>query len=140
MIVVEQSEGAARPRSPLLANIPSTAQAYSLNYTAIPQGALGYLTTWPAGQTQPLVSTLNALTGTITANAAIVAGGTNGAVAVFVNNNSDLVIDINGYFAPPGAGGLSLIPVTPCRILDTRNPSGASLELSPQGPAPKKAD
>lgn len=119
-------------------NIPSTAQAYSLNYTAIPQGALGYLTTWPAGQTQPVVSTLNAPTGTVTANAAIVAGGTNGAVAVFVNNNSDLVIDINGYFAPPGPGGLSLIPVTPCRILDTRNSSGSigsSPELSPQGPA-----
>jgi hypothetical protein len=116
-------------------NIPSTAHAYSLNYTAIPKGALGYLTTWPAGQTQPLVSTLNAPTGTVTANAAIVAGGTNGDVAVFVNNNSDLVIDINGYFAPPGSGGLSLIPVTPCRILDTRNSPGSALELAPQGPA-----
>lgn len=116
-------------------NIPSTAQAYSLNYAAIPNGALGYLTTWPAGQTQPLVSTLNAPTGTVTANAAIVAGGTNGDVAVFVNNNSNLVIDANGYFAPPGPGGLSLVPVTPCRILDTRNSSGSSLELAPLGPA-----
>ena len=31
-----------------------------------------------------------------------------------------LLIDINGYFAPPAAGGLSLYALTPCRVLDTR--------------------
>jgi hypothetical protein len=106
-------------------NIPATARAYSLNYTAIPQGPLGFLTTWPAGQTQPLVSTLNAVTGTVTANAAIVPAGTNGDISVFVSHPSDLVIDVNGYFAPPGTGGLSLHNLTPCRVLDTRNPAGS---------------
>ena len=41
-----------RARSPILASscrVPSFAQAYSLNFTAIPRGPLGYLTTWPAG-------------------------------------------------------------------------------------------
>ena len=107
-------------------NVPSTAKAYSLNYTAVPKGNLGFLTTWPTGQAQPLVSTLNAPTGTVTANAAIVPSGTNGDVSVFVSNDSDLVIDIDGYFAPPAAGGLSLFPVVPCRALDTRNPAGSS--------------
>ncbi len=116
-------------------NIPSTAQAYSLNYTAVPNGSLGYLTTWPAGQPQPLVSTLNAPTGAVTANAAIVTAGTNGDVSVFASNNTDLVIDINGYFAPPGPGGLSLFNLIPCRVLDTRNPPGSPAELDPQGPA-----
>jgi len=116
-------------------NIPATAQAYSLNYTAVPNGTLGFLTTWPAGQPQPLVSTLNAPTGTPTANAAIVTAGSNGDVSVFVTNNSDLVIDINGYFAPPASGGLSLFPLTPCRVLDTRNPPGFAPQLDPQGPA-----
>lgn len=106
-------------------NIPATAWAYSLNYTAVPQGPLGFLTTWPAGQTQPLVSTLNAVTGAVTANAAIVPAGTNGDISVFVTHPSDLVIDVNGYFAPPGAGGLSLHNLTPCRVLDTRNPAGS---------------
>lgn len=116
-------------------NIPATAQAYSLNYTSVPHGALGYLSTWPAGKPQPLVSTLNAPTGTNTANAAIVAAGVNGAVSVFVmNNSSDLVIDINGYFAPPGPGGLSLFPLTPCRLLDTRSPVGSAPEPNPQSP------
>ena len=32
----------------------------------------------------------------------------------------DLLIDINGYFAPAGPGGLSLYPVAPCRVIDTR--------------------
>jgi hypothetical protein len=106
-------------------NIPATARAYSLNYTAVPRGPLGFLTTWPAGQTQPLVSTLNAPTGAVTANAAIVPAGTNGDISVFVSHPSDLVIDVNGYFAPPGAGGLSLHNLTPCRVLDTRNPAGS---------------
>jgi hypothetical protein len=113
---------------PLLSSscsIPATARAYSLNYTAVPQGPLGFLTTWPAGQTQPLVSTLNAPTGATTANAAIVPAGTNGDISVFVTHPADVVIDVNGYFAPPGPGGLSLHNLTPCRVLDTRNPAGS---------------
>jgi uncharacterized repeat protein (TIGR01451 family) len=107
-------------------NVPSTAKAYSLNYTSVPKGNLGFLTTWPTGQTQPVVSTLNAPTGAVTANAAIVPTGTNGDISVFASNDSDLVIDIDGYFAPPAAGGLSFFPVAPCRALDTRDPAGSS--------------
>jgi len=118
--------GGATRNLPILSsacNVPTSAQAYSLNFTAVPHGGLGFFTTWPAGQTQPVASTLNAPTGTVVANAAIVQAGTNGDVSVFAANDSDLVVDINGYFAPPGAGGLSLIAVTPCRVLDTRNPT-----------------
>jgi hypothetical protein len=105
--------------------IPSTAQAYSLNMTVVPLGPLSFLTTWPAGQPQPSVSTLNAFTGTVTANAAIVPAGSNGAINVYVANPTDLIIDINGYFAPPGsAGELLFYPVIPCRISDTRSPTG----------------
>ncbi len=106
-------------------SIPATAKAYSLNFTSVPKGPLGFLTTWPAGSSQPLVSTLNAPTGAVTANAAIVPAGTNGDIAVFATNDSDLVIDINGYFAPPDTGGLSFFALTPCRAMDTRNPAGA---------------
>jgi hypothetical protein len=95
-----------------------------MNFTSVPNGPLNFLTTWPAGQTQPLVSTLNAGTGAVTANSAIVPAGTNGDISVFVTNNSDLVIDVNGYFAPPTTGGLSLYALTPCRVLDTRNTPG----------------
>ena len=110
----------------LLSNceIPKSAQAYSFNFTAVPHGPLGYLTVWPAGQTQPGVSTLNAPTGTTTANAGIVPAGKGGDIEVFASNDSDLVIDVNGYFAPPENGSLSLYPAVPCRVLDTRNGHG----------------
>ena len=107
-------------------NIPSTAQAYSLNFTAVPRvGALGYLTVWPLGQSRPTVSTLNAPTGVVTANAAIVPAGYIGNIAAYATNDTDLVIDVNGYFAPAGAGGLSLYPTAPCRLLDTRLTGGS---------------
>ncbi len=107
-------------------NIPSTAQAYSLNFTVVPQGPLGFLTTWPTGMAQPLVSTLNALTGTLTANAAIVPAGVNGAISAYVTDASDVVIDVNGYFAPSSSGSdLSLYTLPPCRVLDTRLTTGS---------------
>jgi hypothetical protein len=105
--------------------IPSTAEAYSLNVTTVPHSSLDFLTAWPAGESQPLVSTLNAPTGAITANAAIVPAGTGGDISIYVSDPADVILDVNGYFAPAGAGGLSLYTVTPCRVLDTRNGAGA---------------
>jgi hypothetical protein len=105
-------------------NIPSTARAYALNVTIVPKGPFGYLTIWPTGSPQPVVSTLNALDGRVKANAAIVPAGTGGSINVFVTEATELVLDINGYFVPPGEGTLQFYPVPPCRILDTRNPTG----------------
>ena len=112
-------------------NVPSTAQAYSLNMTAVPPGQLIYLTTWPSGQSMPTVSTLNDFStrdsgagdGQGGGQRGHCAGGhANGAVSVFVSDPSDVIIDINGYFAPPGGpGALSFYPTTPCRIADTRS-------------------
>ena len=69
----------------------------------------------------PNVSTLNDYTGTVVANAAIVSAGNNQTTAFYpYDNNTDLLVDVNGYFAPAGSGGLSLYPVTPCRVFDTR--------------------
>jgi hypothetical protein len=106
--------------------IPSSAQAYALNLTVVPyQGSqLSYLTVWPQGNPKPVASTLNNPTATIVANAAIVPAGTSGEIAVYPSNNTQLVVDINGYFAPAGTGGLSLYPTVPCRELDTRPPHG----------------
>jgi hypothetical protein len=106
--------------------LPVNAQAYSLNFAAVPKGStLGFLTAWPDGQTRPLVASLNDPTGTVLSNAVIVPAGAGGAVDVFTTDATDLVIDINGYFAPQGPGGLSLYTVAPCRILDSRLPAGS---------------
>jgi len=110
-----------------ICNIPSSAAAYSLNVTAVPQGPLGYLTVWPSGQPQPSVSTLNSLDGRIKANAAIVQAGANGAISVYATNTTNVVVDINGYFAPVSSSTLAFYPLAPCRVADTRKdtfPSG----------------
>ncbi len=98
-----QALAANSPRAFLIdpsCGVPSTAQAYSLNFTVVPSEPLDYLTTWAQGEAQPFVSTLNSPRGKVVANAAIVKAGTNGAIAVFVTNPTDLILDINGYFAP----------------------------------------
>jgi hypothetical protein len=106
-------------------NIPATAQAYALNVTAVPDGPLAYLTLWPAGQPQPLVSTLNSPGGIVVANAAIVPAASGGAVSVYVANQTNVILDINGYFASTGdANASSFYAATPCRVADTRNPIG----------------
>ncbi len=128
------SAGATRsfPVKSSSCGIPSAALAYSLNMTVVPPGPLTYLSVWPAGLPQPVVSTLNSFNGRIVANAAIVPAGSGGAIDVYASDNTDLIIDIDGYFAPPGLGGeLYLYTVTPCRIADTRSVSGFP---SPFGP------
>src|SRR5664280_1636557 len=107
--------------------VPSTAAAYSLNITAVPpSGPLYVLKVYPAGGSVPGVSTLNDYTGTAVANAALVGAGTSGEISVWASNNTNVVIDIDGYFAPPETGGLalSLYTITPCRVIDTRSGGG----------------
>lgn len=112
-------------------NIPATAQAFALNVTVVPLGGLGYLSLWPAGQAFPGVSTLNSPDGSILANAAIVRAGANGAVSLFTSNATDVIVDVNGYFAPPAAGGLHFYPMTPCRVADTRADQGKPGSFGP---------
>jgi hypothetical protein len=85
--------------------IPSIAQAYSLNLTVVPHPfgtPVNYVTMWPAGVTIPQVSTLNDQPGNVAANAAIVPAGTpNGGINVFAFGATDVIIDMNGFYAAP---------------------------------------
>jgi len=112
--------------------IPSSAQDYSFNLTVVlPQqnSSLSYLTAWPSGQSQPNTINLTSPSpyGKIVADAAIVAAGSSGAISVIASNQTDLVIDVDGYFAaaavqycvttniyPAGTGGITLSPPGPC--------------------------
>ena len=82
--------------------IPAVAQAYSFNLTVVAPAPLGYITAYPTPGPLPLAATLDWATSLIVSNAAIVPAGTNGSVDVYANANTDLVIDINGYYAPTG--------------------------------------
>jgi hypothetical protein len=78
---------------------PFAAQAYVVNATVVPAGALNYLTLWPNGEAQPNVSTLNAGDGAITSNMAIVPNG-NGSIDAYSSNPTNLILDLSSYFAP----------------------------------------
>lgn len=104
--------------------IPSTASAYSLNVMVAPLRVLYYLTVWPTGESQPLASTLND-DNRLKVVAAIVSTGTNGEVSFYPTQDTDLTLDINGYFVPASANvGLEFYPMLPCRVADTRTANG----------------
>ncbi|MGA2905201.1 MAG: hypothetical protein ABSD98_15325, partial [Candidatus Korobacteraceae bacterium] len=112
----------------------ATAQAYSLNVTLVPvSGPVRYLTIWPTGEPQPLVSLMNS-DGRTKANAAIVPAGTNGEVSVYVTNTTNVLIDIDAYFdAASDPSALAFFPLPPCRIVDTRSGMGGTT-LQPSQP------
>ena len=94
----------AFPVLSICCGVPATAIAYSLNFTVVPSGPLGNLTTWPVGQSPPQkVSSLNSPSGAVVANAAIMPAGVNGAIDVYVTNATDVLFDINDYFAVTSA-------------------------------------
>ncbi len=104
--VQSSTEASADTEPAPCGTIPSFAQAYSLNLTVVPHasGAVDYISMWPAGGTQPYVSTVDDTQGLIVSNAAIVPAGTPmGGISVFNYGpaTTDVIIDMNGFFAAP---------------------------------------
>lgn len=81
--------------------IPTEASALSLNITALGATVQTFLTIWPDGP-RPLVASLNpAPSQPPTPNAVTAPLSSNGSFNVFNNaGRVDIVIDVNGYFAP----------------------------------------
>ncbi len=85
--------------------IADAAQAVSLNITVVNPQGLGYVLIYPQGSSQPVVSTLNFTAGVTVANAAIVPLGAGGGITVAAAvSGTDLLIDVNGYYAAAGVG------------------------------------
>ena len=103
--------------------VPAGAGAVSLNVTAvnteIARGT-GYVSVYPCLSGRPNVSNLNFTTGQTVPNAVIVPVDANGNICLYVYGRSDLIIDVNGWFAP-GSGFTTL---TPSRVVDTRSGIG----------------
>jgi len=78
--------------------IPAAAQAYVFNATVVPASSLGFLSLWPDGQTQPLVSTLNAVDSATTSNMAMVPT-LDGLIDSFASSPTQLILDISSFFA-----------------------------------------
>lgn len=113
------------PSATQFCTVPSGASAYSVTITAVPPAALQFLTAWPAGAAQPNVSNINSPAGRVLANNVIIPASSDGSLDVFVFDRTDVVVDINGYYAPDdGVNGLYYFPVTQCRAVDTRLANG----------------
>jgi hypothetical protein len=107
--------------------VPTTATAVALNVTVTDTTVSSYLTVYPAGGTLPLVSNLNWVSGEAVPNLVIVPVGSGGQVTFYNDlGRTDLVVDVEGYFAPEPSGTTagSYVPLTPSRITDTRAGSG----------------
>jgi len=107
--------------------IPANAQAVVGNLTVINQDPqnTGYLTIYPDGQAVPLASNIIYYPGQIIANQFTVGLSSAGKFNVFGQRAIDVIVDISGYYAPPGVGGLYYHPLSkPIRLLDTRAGQG----------------
>jgi hypothetical protein len=114
--------------------VPANATAVALNVTVTNTTDSGYLSAYPTGGTQPTVSSLNWTMGETVANSAIVPIGTGGSVTVYNHTgNTDVVVDIQGYFAPESGGSTAgaYVPLTPSRI-DTGSTLGAGATTNVQ--------
>ncbi len=98
--------------------IPPDALGVAATVTAVDACATTYLTAYPCGAARPDTSTVNAAAGATVANSVIVGLGRGGALCVYADGATDLIVDVSGYLAPSGEG-LSPLP-TPVRLIDTR--------------------
>jgi hypothetical protein len=104
---------------------PSGASAVVLNVTVTNTTAGSYLTVFPMGSTQPLASNLNWVSGKTIPNLVTVQVGSGGAITIFnAFGSTDVVVDLEGYFAAPSGTAGGEVALTPARITDTRAASG----------------
>jgi hypothetical protein len=102
------------------------ASAVALNVTVTSPSRGTYLTVWPQGSKRPVASNVNVVAGQTAPNAVIT--GVSGSRQFCVYNNSGrahVVVDVHGFYADGSvSGGLAFHPVTPMRVLDTRDGTG----------------
>ena len=108
--------------------VPSNAIAVTGNVTVTQQSNLGYLSVGPVAQNNPTSSTLNFPVNDDRANAVTVALGGGGTLSVTyaaptLGPTAHVIFDVTGYFTPD-ASGAKYVPLTPGRVLDTRDGTG----------------
>jgi alpha-tubulin suppressor-like RCC1 family protein len=104
--------------------VPANAKAVAINITAVTPSRDGFLTVWPSGRTRPGASSINFGAGEVVGNFVFAEVGANGRVSIYNHNGAtDVVFDVVGYF-PAGA---NYTPLTPARVLDTRNTTQGEL-------------
>jgi uncharacterized protein (DUF1501 family) len=119
------------------AGVPGDATAVVLNLTATEPDAHGYLRLTPSGQPIASTSNVNFGPGDTVPNLAIVRLGGGGRVQLDgAGVGKHAVGDVFGYFGGASADdGARLVAVSPQRLLDTRNGTGAAAaQIGPGSP------
>lgn len=115
-----------RVRAADTSDVPSgVAAALALNVTAAAPSADGYLTVHPCLDPAPGTSNVNFLAGQIAEpNAVITAVGADDEVCISTFAETDVVVDVTGWFAPDGG----FVPLAaPARVADSRDGVGQAL-------------
>jgi hypothetical protein len=106
--------------------VPAAATAVILNMTVTNTSGPGFLTVWPTGNPRPTASNLNWVAGETRPNLVTVQVGFSGLVAIVASSRTDVIADLEGYFAAPSGTAGEYVAVAPSRLLDTR-PGAAAL-------------
>ncbi|MGD9793069.1 MAG: hypothetical protein AB7V43_06285 [Acidimicrobiia bacterium] len=117
-----------RLRVDLTGIAPASATAAAINLTSVGPCGPGYLTAHPCDGGVPGTSSLNVVRGQNVANAAIVRLGADQDLCVATTIDTDVLIDVVGWFTPAGA---RFTPSGPSRLVDTR--TGGIAQLSVKG-------
>ena len=116
------------------AGVPADAAGVMLNVTATEEAADGYLTVFPCGGALPPSSSVNYRAGRDVANQAASGIGAGGQVCVSSFAPSHVVVDVLGWYGPTAPAGY--VPLTPTRVLDTRQPNAVSGRVAAKGVVP----
>ncbi len=103
--------------------IPASAKAIVGNATVVNFISTGshWITLYPSDAAQPNASNLNFSDGQIVPNNFTVGLGPDGAFKIYSHASTHFIVDITGYYAPPGTGGLYYHPLpAPVRLFDSR--------------------
>jgi hypothetical protein len=106
--------------------VPADATAVVVSVTAVEPCADTFLTAFPCGTALPTTSIVNAKTGAIVANSAIIRLGL-GAVCIYTMRATDVLVDVSGWVGPTG---LRSTPMSPVRLVDTRLGQPQALQLA----------
>ncbi len=101
--------------------------AVVMNVTVTQPTAPSFVTVYPDGVTRPTASNLNFTAGETIPNLVIAPVGPDGKVDFYnAAGNAQLVADVSGWFASGSTAAGGLNPLTPARVLDTRNGTGGT--------------
>lgn len=133
-LTVPMAGAAMRRTDGAAVTIPTDAAAVAVNITAADPSRPGYFTVWPCGSPRPEASNLNFAPGGAVANGVVATLGTGGAICIYSDQASDVLVDVLGWF--PGGAQPAFVGAVPLRLVDTRNaiggPRGVLTEPTPR--------